>query len=597
MKLLAVLLTFALALGSCRSNNDDVTIDPSANWDEQVRLSKVADTNDAENIVEVSLEAVETEVELRPGVKTKMWTYNGKFPGPTIEAKKGDTLIVNFTNKLPQETTIHWHGVEVPADMDGSHLSQHPVQPGASFRYEFKLTTASTFWYHPHVNTDEQVEKGLYGALIVRDAEEDQRLALPRKELVLVLDDILLNASGEPDPGQITAFTSSDPVTKATLALNGREGNLILVNGRNFPTINLTVGEPVRVRIINAANTRFFRLSFPDQDVYRIGGDGGLIGQSEIVTTINPVSSSGVNCAPHCGHKPSARDASSATPTTKSDPNPSKGLMLVPGERADIILTPTAVAGDYAYIDWHDFPRGRHSIEKNPDDSLKLAHGVANDGLGTAFRVARFSLTKNPDAVPYVPPTTLKTIAALTTTVDTPKLRIDLGHDLPTNSGDVAMYAALDSQGKGIPFAQLTDADALTAKVGQTYIWEVTNHTMHDHPFHPHGFSFQWLETQYVDLDDPTNVTKNRIEKATTAENKDSIRIPSRTGTVDGRSYTIVRLAVKFDDTDREGKAVGSGKEPMSMSGMSHPGGWLIHCHILEHEVGGMATYLNLSMP
>jgi len=581
----------ALALVACHSKTEEIP-DPNTNWDAQVRLTKAQNTSTQANVVEVNLEAVEADIELKPGVKTHMWTYNGVFPGPTIEAKRGDTLIVNFTNKLPQETTIHWHGVEVPASMDGSHLSQHPVQPGETFRYEFKVTTASTFWYHPHVHTDEQVEKGLYGALIVRDAEEDQRLALPTKELVLVLDDILLD-----DAGQIKPFSPTDPVERATLALNGREGNFFMVNGRNFPNIDLTTNEPVRVRLINAANSRFFRLSFPNIAAYRIGGDGGLIGKPAVVETINKIAN-GPCTGAHCSHgKPSARDASASAPTTKSDPDPTKGLMLVPGERADIVLVPTTVTGTLSAIEWHDFPRGKHSISKDEaTGKLTLVHGAAGDGLASSFNLARLTVASSSNtpavgAPAYEPPAILHDLQALTVTSDTPKLRVDLGHDTPADNGDVSMFAFIDGDGKGIPYAQLTDAQALTANVGQTYILEVTNYTMHDHPFHPHGFSFQLLETEYVDEDTPGN---NTIVKATLVENKDSLRVPSRKGAIEGRSKTIMRLAIKFDDTGREGKAIGSGKMPTMVNGMHQPGGWLIHCHILEHEVGGMATYLNL---
>ena len=585
---LAAALFAALALVACHSKTEE-TPDPNANWDAQVRLSKAQNTSTEANVVEVNLEAVEADIELKPGVKTHMWTYSGVFPGPTIEAKRGDTVIVNFTNKLPQETTVHWHGVEVPASMDGSHLSQHPVQPGETFRYEFKVTTASTFWYHPHVHTDEQVERGLYGALIVRDEEEDQRLALPTKELVLVLDDILLD-----EAGQIKPFSPTDPVERATLALNGREGNFFMVNGRNFPNIDLTTGEPVRVRLINAANSRFFRLSFPNVAAHRIGGDGGLIGKPAVIETINKVNLDTlppVVCTtpPHCH----------TSTGTVSDPSPAKGLMLVPGERADIVLIPTAVTGTLSAIEWHDFPRGRHSVSKDSTTGmLTLVHGAAGDGAASSFNLARLTIAPPPEAqssetlaADYEPPATLRDVPTLTVTSDTPKLRIDLGHDAPADNGDVSMYAYIDGNGQGIPYAQLADTQALKAKVGQTYILEVTNHTMHDHPFHPHGFSFQLLETEYVDEDTPSN---NSLVKATFVENKDSLRVPSRKGAIEGRSKTIMRLAIKFDDTGREGKAFGSGKMPTMVDGMHQPGGWLIHCHILEHEVGGMATYLNL---
>ncbi|MDH3597878.1 MAG: multicopper oxidase domain-containing protein [Rhodospirillales bacterium] len=202
-------------------------------------LAQGADANDAgmrriaphvavdrnPDIVEVFLTAKEKMVQIGQGKPTKMWTYNGVVPGPTIEGKVGDTVIVHFTNELPEETTIHWHGLEVPANMDGSNISQNAVEPGGYFRYEFKLLRAATYWYHPHIRTNEQIEQGLHAALVVRDPDEDSSLGLPESEHVLVLEDVLLDAEGnvaEPLP--------RDPLAKATMQLNGRQGNTLLVN-------------------------------------------------------------------------------------------------------------------------------------------------------------------------------------------------------------------------------------------------------------------------------------------------------------------------------------------------------------------------------
>jgi FtsP/CotA-like multicopper oxidase with cupredoxin domain len=88
--------------------------------------------------------------------------------GALIEAGVGDTVRARLTNELPQATTIHWHGLRVPAAMDGTEAVQPPVEPGATFDYEFVVPDAGTFWYHAHVNETEQLERGLYGALIVR---------------------------------------------------------------------------------------------------------------------------------------------------------------------------------------------------------------------------------------------------------------------------------------------------------------------------------------------------------------------------------------------------------------------------------------------
>jgi FtsP/CotA-like multicopper oxidase with cupredoxin domain len=108
------------------------------------------------------IEAREAELPLIDGGKLRVWAYNGQVPGPELRIRLGDTLRVRFTNRLPQPTTIHWHGVRVPNGMDGvPHVTQPPVEPGGSFTYEFTPKDAGTFWFQPHVRSSEQVERGL----------------------------------------------------------------------------------------------------------------------------------------------------------------------------------------------------------------------------------------------------------------------------------------------------------------------------------------------------------------------------------------------------------------------------------------------------
>jgi FtsP/CotA-like multicopper oxidase with cupredoxin domain len=143
--------------------------------------------------VTVLLEAAETGWEIASGHVVPGYGFNGQVPGPTIEADVGDTLVVELTNALPEPTSIHWHGLRVPAEMDGTQLVQQPIQPGKTFQYRFMLPDAGTFWYHPHVNETVQLEKGLYGTLIVRGHDEPHLDG----ERVLVLDDLKLDRKGD----------------------------------------------------------------------------------------------------------------------------------------------------------------------------------------------------------------------------------------------------------------------------------------------------------------------------------------------------------------------------------------------------------------
>ena len=240
-------------------------------WDAGIRLAEAADRNPDPDIVEIDFEARVARVAIAPGVEVDAWTYNGTIPGPMIRVKVGDRLIVHFTNNLPRPSTIHWHGLRIPIDMDGvPGYSQEPVEPGDTFTYDFVVPDAGIYWYHPHVMSAAQVGFGLYGAFLVEDPGEAVGIA---DELVVVLSDIDLTEDGmlaSPDTGGSVGM------------LFGREGNHVLVNGRRIPGLVARAGAPQRWRLINAAKSRYFKLDLGEGHVFRkIGGDGGLVEYSE----------------------------------------------------------------------------------------------------------------------------------------------------------------------------------------------------------------------------------------------------------------------------------------------------------------------------
>lgn len=194
--------------------------------------------------------------------QVRVWTYNGQLPGPEIRAKQGDRLRVRLTNSLNEETTVHWHGVRVPNAMDGvPELTQDPVKPGGTFNYEFDLHDAGTFWYHPHQRSFEQVGRGLYGPLIV---EEANPIAVDR-DLTWVLDDWRIGSDGQISGG----FGSRHDATMA-----GRVGNTVTINGRLPQPLVVRSGERIRLRLINAANARLFALDFRGHRPMIIAIDG-----------------------------------------------------------------------------------------------------------------------------------------------------------------------------------------------------------------------------------------------------------------------------------------------------------------------------------
>lgn len=202
------------------------------------------------DVKEFHLTAEETEVELQSGLKVKAWTYNGTMPGPEIRVREGDHVRVVLTNHLPTATTIHWHGVDVPNDMDGAAgLNQAAVEPGESFTYEFTATPAGTRWYHTHTDVASQILLGLYGAFIVEPRQEDHKVD---RDYTYILTE--WDAELTPD----VAMGKAPRGPRDQTLRGGKFGtDYFLMNGKmndEIPPMIVKEGDLVRVRLINAGN-------------------------------------------------------------------------------------------------------------------------------------------------------------------------------------------------------------------------------------------------------------------------------------------------------------------------------------------------------
>jgi FtsP/CotA-like multicopper oxidase with cupredoxin domain len=199
--------------------------------------------------------------ELAPGMKANLWGYNGQSPGPTIEVVEGDRVRIFVTNRLPEETSIHWHGQRLPAGMDGvAGLTQPAIPAGKTFVYEFQAKRPGTFMYHPHADEMVQMAMGMMGFWVTHPKNIDF--------MKVDRDFVFLLSNYDIEPGSYT------PKTSTML-----DFNLWAINSRVFPgvdSMNVRQGDRVRIRMGNLTMTNHpFHLH--GHEFVITGTDGGWI--------------------------------------------------------------------------------------------------------------------------------------------------------------------------------------------------------------------------------------------------------------------------------------------------------------------------------
>ncbi|MFE3454879.1 multicopper oxidase family protein [Nonomuraea sp. NPDC059194] len=221
---------------------------------------------DAAGVRHFELIAQTGRTQIVPGTQTPTWGYNGSFLGPTLRAARGDTIAMTVRNQLPETTTVHWHGMALPAAADGG--PHQPIAAGATWSPQWTIIQpATTNWYHPHPHgqTATHVYRGLAGLFIIDDEAEPE---LPSNygvdDVPLIIQDKFFaedgSFSGDPHGGD-----------------DGILGDTILVNGTYRPHLRVT-SERVRLRILNGSNARVYHLGFADNRTFQvIGTDSGLL--------------------------------------------------------------------------------------------------------------------------------------------------------------------------------------------------------------------------------------------------------------------------------------------------------------------------------
>lgn len=212
---------------------------------------------------EYVLDAAPMELSVGGGA-ARTWGYDEGVPGPEIRVTEGDTLRVRVKNRLPAETTVHWHGLPIVNEMDGvPDLTQPPIKSGEEFAYEFAVPVAGSYMYHSHVGL--QLDRGLYGPLIVEPKNQDLDYD---REYTIMLDDWLDGVSGTPEDARDMLEASGGMMGGMGMDEAGASGNLdyplYLVNGRapdDPKTFEVRRGQRVRLRLMNPASDTAFRFA------------------------------------------------------------------------------------------------------------------------------------------------------------------------------------------------------------------------------------------------------------------------------------------------------------------------------------------------
>ena len=376
-----------------------------------------------------------------PDTQTDTFGINGDYLGPTIRLSRGDRALFKIKNQLGEETTIHWHGLHIPAKMDGGPYQV--IEPNGTWQPFFEIKQlAATLWYHSHLEgkTAEHVYKGLAGLFIVDDAESDQ-LALPHNygvdDIPVVVQDRRIAADGN----------MNSTLTKMVDRM-GLRGQYMLINGSLTPTLD-TRAQVIRLRLLNGSNARIYNFGFADnRNFYQIASGGGLLQAPVLMNR----------------------------------------LRLAPGERAEILLDLREDSGKFLRLQSYSAEITPTTIERvnmrapldmQTFDLMSIRVGEAgNNGLDIPNQLVTIETLRAEDAVltrPFI-------------------LRQGMGGNMGNrgmgSGGTSNMEGMFTINDKSMNMQRIDE----TVRLGDTEIWAITNEADMAHPFHIHDIQFQILD-------------------------------------------------------------------------------------------------------
>ena len=424
----------------------------------------------ADGVLEVTLDAAPGATVA--GRATQALGYNGTSPGPTLVVRPGDLLRVTLRNGLGRSTNLHTHGLHVSPEGTGDNVFR-VVEPGATARFEYRIPPdhpAGTFWYHPHHHgtVADQVFGGLFGAIVVAGDEEP---VVDRERLLVVSDTTLTSSGAVPAAGHMDAML-------------GREGELVLVNGLLQPALEMAAGTTERWRVANACTSRYLDLMLDGLPWQLLGYDGQSL----------------------------------------REPRDQDTLLLAPGNRVDVLVTPSEVGA--TSLGSAPYDRG--------DMGMGMGGGMMGDDSSSPVRLADVTVTPGPGGS--------RSLAGRGPS--TPPL------DLRSAPVDRRRTVTMTGGGRGMGMSEFGfdgrtfDADRVDQRLRLDTVeeWTIRNTTTMDHPFHLHVWPMQVMGSEGADGPDW----------------RDVVNVPA------GGEVTV-RIPVR-----------------------RHAGRTVYHCHILDHEDLGM---------
>ncbi|WP_269494834.1 multicopper oxidase family protein [Castellaniella sp. S9] len=402
----------------------------------QLRIPELIDARDESQSIALTAQLGKTS--FFPERESVTLGYNGSYLGPTLRVHRGDEVEMAVTNALGEDTTVHWHGLLIPGELDGG--PHQTIRPGSTWRPVLPIRQpAATLWYHSHVHgrTGEQVYAGLAGLLIVTD-DDERALGLPSEygidDLPLILQDRQFENGALVLPQGMMS------------AMHGRRGDTLIVNGTVNPVARVPRGL-VRLRLVNGSNAREYDLAFADDRPFHwIASEGGLLDKPVVL----------------------------------------RSLRLAPGERAEILV---------------DFSDGRPAtLETGPDGNLSMMTGMMKGAANLVKGIGRETVIRfEPQgkiALESKMPENLLVYERLDESKAVRRRRFVMNMGTGSMMGGGPSMGGMMRGGMGMFSINDRAFDMKRVdeqvRLGDTEIWEVSGEMM-AHPFHIHGVHFEVL--------------------------------------------------------------------------------------------------------